>query len=692
VSDRVHDIDDTDMDFQDQNQRLKTIQEIGRAVASTLDLGTLYDTIYDQIGRLMDTRIFFVALHRPARGLIEVPYMREESELLPHQEMPFGASVTSLVIERGTPVLFNTLAEYEHFGRANSLDDITIGEHIPEAMIFVPLHTGNETIGALSVQSLQHYAYTPDDVQTLSVIATQAAVAIQNASLFLQSQNNVRKTQALLGVARVINSSLDLPTVLDLILEGMREVMPYYLAAILLPNREREVLDVVGVIGPLAEERRAAIKIPFGSGVTGEVFVTGEPLNIPNVAEFANYFPHGIAEVRSEMAVPLKRGNTVIGVLDVEREELNGFPPEEVDLLTLFASQAAIAIENARLFSEQQNRVFELQTIQSIVQKTTPLHDIPAVAAVIDAELRQLIDYRACRVLLLDTENMLSPVHFPGSLVLDIRLKIGEGISGWIVEHGEPVLVRNLLEDPRALHVEDTPTQEESMIGAPLVYQGSVRGVITLTKLGTNQFDENALRLLEIISAQAAIAFDRARLYEELRTEAITDPLTKLFNRRHLIDRFREERSRAIRNRHNLTAIMLDIDGFKLVNDAHGHDAGDVVLEELARVVREAVRLEDLVARYGGEEFCVLLPEVPPADAEAVAGRLRATIEEHELPPEAGVSHITVSVGMATLSRLDLGTEVFTRADRAMYRVKRLGGNQVCIDRGRQSEYYCPEP
>jgi diguanylate cyclase (GGDEF)-like protein len=197
-----------------------------------------------------------------------------------------------------------------------------------------------------------------------------------------------------------------------------------------------------------------------------------------------------------------------------------------------------------------------------------------------------------------------------------------------------------------------------------------------------NQFDENGLRLLEIISAQAAIAFDRARLYEELRTEAITDPLTKLYNRRYLIQRFREERSRAIRNRHGVTAIMIDIDSFKHVNDSFGHDAGDLVLKELARQIRDVVRTEDLVARYGGEEFCILLTEVPLLDAERIAERMRATIENHALPQATGVSHITVSIGIGLLDYRDAGTEVFTRADQAMYRVKRLGGNRVCVDRG----------
>jgi diguanylate cyclase (GGDEF)-like protein len=215
-----------------------------------------------------------------------------------------------------------------------------------------------------------------------------------------------------------------------------------------------------------------------------------------------------------------------------------------------------------------------------------------------------------------------------------------------------------------------------------LIYEGRVRGVISLTRLGVNQLDENALRLLEIIAAQAAIAFDRARLYDELRTEAVTDELTKLYNRRYLLQRFKEEKSRAIRNHHNLIALMLDIDRFKAVNDSFGHDAGDIVLRELAGVTRAVVRAEDIVSRYGGEEFCVLLPEIPLDDAEQVAERLRAVIERHRLPDAAGVRHIEVSIGMAILRAQDEGNELFTRADLAMYEVKHVGGNRVCITDG----------
>ncbi len=668
------------IDSRNQTDRLQTLNEIGRVVSATLDVNALYETIYQQIGRVMDTSEFFIALRRTGCTALTLTYHREGGTLVAPEDLPYGPNVTSQVVERGTPLLFERNQEYVDFTRENGLPEVTVGRDYSESMIWVPLNTGNRTIGALSVQSKRQNAFTGDDVQTLLVIASQAAVAIENARLYERSQESVRQMQALLEVAQILNGSLDLKTVLDSILRGMREVMPYFLGAVLLPDHQHNWLDIVGAVGPLVNDRRQRIKVPFGLGVTGTVFESGEPLNVPDVRQFEGYVEHGVLEIRAEMALPLKRGETVIGVLDIEREDVGAFSEADGDLMMLFASQAAIAIENARLFAEQQKRVDELQTIQTIVQQLTVLHDIDSIAAAIDLQLSKLIDYHACRIFSLDPRmQILEPVRTSGAEAVDLSLKVGEGIVGWVVQHGEAAIICNTLDDPRVLQIAGTPRRAESMIALPLIYQDRVRGAIALSRLGIDQFDENSLRLLEIVAAQTAIAFDRAMLYERLRTEAITDPVTKLYNRRYLYERFREEKSRAKRNDHPLYAVMLDIDKFKRVNDTYGHDAGDTVLEELARLIKTVVRAEDLVARHGGEEFCIVLTEIPLESAEAVAERLRWIIEQFRLPNTAGVNNITVSVGIAPLLPDDIDNEVFTRADLAMYEVKRHGGNQVCV-------------
>ncbi|HEX8917052.1 MAG TPA: diguanylate cyclase, partial [Chloroflexota bacterium] len=659
-----------------QRERLETLTEISRVVSATLDLRTLYDTIYQQVGRVMDTTRFFIALHRPDHNMIQLPYHREDGELGIDAEIPYGKSVTTSVIEQGIALLFRNSDDYSTFAHKNQLPEITIGDEGSQSMIFVPLNTGSRTIGAMSVQCTARDVYTPDDVQTLSVIASQAAVAIVNARLY-------RQGEALLQAANKISSSHGLQAVLDAILNGMYDVMSYSFATIFLPNFAQERLEIVGAAGEAALQRRGALTVDFGKGVTGRVFATGNPMIVSDVRLHSDYIGDGVTEVGSEIAVPLKHNDTVIGVLNVERSEVDAFTREDLNLLTLFASQVALAIENARLFSEQENRVFELQTIQSIVQKLTPLHDPAFIADLIDRELKALIDYHSCRLFVLDqAEDRLLPMNEAANDRPGWQPRVGEGITGWIAQRGQPVLIENTLEDTRVTQIPGTPRRVESLVGAPLVYEGRVRGVITLSKLGVGQFDRNSLRLLEIVAAQTAIAFDRARLYDELKTDAVTDDLTKLHNRRYLLERFREERSRAVRNQHALAVIMLDIDKFKSVNDTYGHDAGDVVLCELADVVRRIVRAEDIVARYGGEEFCVLLPETSFDGVDEAAERLRSTVESHLLPHRAGIRQITVSVGVSLLEVGDSGTEVLTRADQALYRVKAEGGNRVCILHG----------
>jgi diguanylate cyclase (GGDEF)-like protein len=625
----------------------------------------------------MDTTQFYIALYQPRSHTLLLAYHMEDGLLFRNQALPFGGNVTSLVVANGAALLFNTDEEYGAYASSHGLPEVTVGHQESEAKIWVPLSTGETTIGALSVQSTRPHAYSADDLQMLSVIASQAAVAIVNAELYEQSQKSVRQMQVLLDVARTISGSLDLGACLDAILSGIREVVPYYIASILMPSTGNHYLDVVGATGPLSEERKRIIKIPFGQGVAGKAFTSGDPVMVGNVRDFPSYIP-GHPDVSSELAVPLKRGNVVVGVLDIERDEVDAFTEDDVRTLTLFASQAAIAIENARLFAEEQQRIVELSTIQSIVQKFASLHEIPAIARVIETELKLLIDYRACRLYFLDADHqVLLPVTYTGSEIADFRLRLGEGLAGWVAETGRSVIVDNTLDDSRVFL--SGRRREESMIGAPLVYEGKVQGVITLTMPGVGKFDSDDLRLLEIITGQAAIVIDRARLYGELVQDAMTDPLTGLYNRRYLVERLREELNRSGRSETSLSAIMLDIDKFKDVNDCFGHDAGDVVLVDLAAAVRSIVRAEDIVSRYGGEEYCVLIPNITRREAESMAERLWESIGIRLMPDAAGTEHISVSVGVAHVEPGDEGESLLSRADAAMYAGKRQGGNTVHV-------------
>ncbi len=252
----------------------------------------------------------------------------------------------------------------------------------------------------------------------------------------------------------------------------------------------------------------------------------------------------------------------------------------------------------------------------------------------------------------------------------------GEGHIGWAHLHG--VMVVN--EDPRTDLGE--PSAEEDT-GAPpraaaLVPLGDDVGRLGLLALYADQpvaFTDDHRRVLEAAGAQLARALRNALRYEAIQRSSLTDPLTGIPNSRFLYLRLEQELARAIRGAAPLTVAVMDLDGFKTVNDRHGHQAGDVVLRRLASILCEALRTGDTVCRYAGDEFVALLPETTVDEAEVVLSRLKERVRQtgHELP-DGTVVQVGISVGAAAFpedgSSLE---ELIHRADKAMYRDKTAG-------------------
>ena len=213
----------------------------------------------------------------------------------------------------------------------------------------------------------------------------------------------------------------------------------------------------------------------------------------------------------------------------------------------------------------------------------------------------------------------------------------------------------------------------------PLIAQDQTLGVISLAdKTSGENFTENDLRFFTTIASQVATAIDNARLYEL----AITDELTNLYIYRYFRQRLDNEIKRSRRYFFPLALIILDIDHFKRVNDTYGHQCGDFVLKELAKIIKEEVREVDISCRYGGEEFTVILPETDLEGASTLAERLRESVEEHSFLFKKQLLKITISLGVAELSPSLSGIEeLINLADIALYQAKEGGRNKVVVGR-----------
>jgi len=207
-----------------------------------------------------------------------------------------------------------------------------------------------------------------------------------------------------------------------------------------------------------------------------------------------------------------------------------------------------------------------------------------------------------------------------------------------------------------------------------------VIGVLCVESTQANAYSSRQIQLVETIAQQATIALDNAKLYERLQELAITDGLTKIYNRRYFYLVLQNEIERARRYGTPLSLVMVDIDHFKKVNDRFGHLTGDKVLEDVAKLCKSLLRLSDEMFRYGGEEFTILLPETNAELAQNVAERIRSTIAEAEFNTKNGIVKITVSQGVAEFHlSMDSPSSFVDSADKALYDAKQDGRNRVRV-------------
>ena len=264
----------------------------------------------------------------------------------------------------------------------------------------------------------------------------------------------------------------------------------------------------------------------------------------------------------------------------------------------------------------------------------------------------------------------------------DVRIKMGQGIAGWVAQHGETVVVPDTTKDTRFFSKVDEKTKLEtqSIVAVPVRFRDTCLGVIELINcMGPDGFDPRDLKLLEALSDFAAIALENARHVKRIHELTITDDCTSLYNARHMGFILETEIYRSQRYNYEFTIVFIDLDHFKLVNDTHGHLVGSRLLAEIGNVLKSHCRLIDFAFRYGGDEFVLLLPQTSKENAMNVARRLHKLIREtHWLEAEGLGIKVTPSLGLASYpvdSRTKEG--LLHLADEAMYLVKNTHRDSV---------------
>ncbi len=322
----------------------------------------------------------------------------------------------------------------------------------------------------------------------------------------------------LIEVADVLNTTLDLDTLLQRVAEMVKRVIDYEIFSILLLNERAQELRFRFQIGHLPEVAER-IRVKVGEGVTGRAVKERQAILVDDVSKETHYID-AVPRVRSELAVPLINKNRVIGVMDLEARERAYFKEEHARLLTLIASRIAVSIENARLYTRIVRQAGTLSLLNEISRDLTSILNVDQLLKRIGDLLLKVIDYHMFSILLLDaTKQKLVhrfSVRFKENVHIKHDIPVGRGLVGAAAQSKKPVLAPDVARDPR--YIKANP-ETRSELCVPLIYKDEVIGVLDLEHTRRGYFTEEHLRTVSTLAAQVAIAIENATLYERIARE-----------------------------------------------------------------------------------------------------------------------------------------------------------------------------
>jgi diguanylate cyclase (GGDEF)-like protein/excisionase family DNA binding protein len=659
--------------------RAEALRRVASDIGSRLDLDRILSGLVDHAMVLFEGDAAAVFLQRQDGQVTAEVSRGLSSEYLSRvQELP-ARSLPAAAMAARRP-LFSV--GYRDDPREADMRSAVVQEGF-DTLCTAPLIDGTSVLGLLNIYHNRPHIWSEAELETVDALATQAGVAIRAAQDYERMATWAAQLQSIQQLGARLNRLSSVAEIGTAIATELRQLIDYHNARVYrLVGQELIPVAMQGQVGEYVDETPDQLRVTMGEGITGWVAANRLAQKLGDAAADprANTIPGTEDDLDESMLLaPMLFDDQVLGVLVLSKLGLNRFSDDDLRLLVIYASFAAQAMANAdtteRLRHQSLALERQLRSQRELLHITESLLTTLDARAVLDSITERLGRLTTCDNIAIEVVDQstgrLTPLTARGvheAFYLEPWAAGETGVATWVVEHNEPVYIRDEREDPRVNHRPDGPT-EGSLIVVPLRSRGGAIGVLTIERLGAgNTFSFDEFELVQLFAAQVSIALQNAEVFQAVQVQARTDGLTNLLN--HAT--FKEWLDRLVKDGAPFSLIMLDLDDFREVNNSRGHQAGDEVLRSIAAGLVRAGRDTDLVFRYGGDEFAFLLPHTDGAGAMLAAERVRQAV----LAASDGA--VSASVGVGTFP-LDGATpaETLLAADRACYVAKRDGRNRI---------------
>jgi GAF domain-containing protein len=522
-----------------RNAELAIINSVQDALAAKLDMQGIYNSVGDRIREIFKADTTFIAFHDEENNRITAPYYIDRGVRPSITNRPYSKGLNEIIIESGKPLLLNTYEESAQAGAFN-IASPNADKDLNESFLGVPIFRNGKAIGATAVQSYKRFAYTQNDLRLLATLTNSMGVALENAQLFNETTRLLKVTEdraaelAILNdVGEAMTSTLDIKTLTYNVGDKVREIFNVEIVDILMYDLKSNMVSLAYSYFERYFENEPPWEL--GGGLTSKIIRSRRPLLL-NTAEEINKAgaeayvtaPDETEDIKSYLGVPIMVGEKVLGVIDVQSFKAHTFNENNLRLLQTLSSNMGIALENARLFDETQHllkqteqRAQELSAISTISQALVAETELDNMIQLIGSQTRDIFNADIAYLALLSPQTHV--IEFPYQHGDKFQtLKFGEGLTSRIIKDGQPLLFnRNLDEESSALGINRIGRRSKSYLGVPIKAGKDAIGVLSVQSTQQEgKFNEDSLRLLTTIAANAGAAIHTAQLHAETQRRA----------------------------------------------------------------------------------------------------------------------------------------------------------------------------